>query len=183
MGLMDKLKGLFLKEQEPEFSQEEIDNMTVGEKINNGVANLWDLVNNKDELSSYGTVMQEEIIRESAGNTDFDSHDSNGANILHVLAASSDSLDDLMIGELKASHLAVFVHMLNEKDNDGRTPVDDMVENHGFEVKVDPEYGVIPNEFNMHDDEVATLEADSGNDSEFGDMDIGDDPGGDFGID
>ena len=57
MGLMDKLKGLFLKEQEPEFSQEEIDNMTVGEKINNGVANLWDLVNNKDELSSYGAVM------------------------------------------------------------------------------------------------------------------------------
>ena len=182
MGLLDKIKGLFVKEPDY-YTQEELDSMSISEKIDKGAASLWDLTENKDELAKYGQVMQEEIIRESVGNTNFDYHDEDGSNLLHVLAASNSPLDDMMIGGIKASNIAVFVHMLNEKDNDGRTPVDDMVENHGFEVKVDPEYGVIPNEFNVHDDEVATLEADSGNDAEFGDIDVGDDPGGDFGID
>jgi len=181
MGLLDKIKGLFTKEPE-HYTQEELDSMTVSEKIDKGAATLWDLTENKDELSKYGQAMQEEIIRESIENTNFDYHDDNGSNLLHILAASDSPLDDMMIGGIRASNVAVFVHMLNEKDNDGRTPVDDMVENHGFEVKVDPEFGVISSEFNVRD-EVATLEADSSADAEFGDIDIGDDPGGDFGID
>ena len=113
----------------------------MAEKIDKGKANLWDLIENKDELSSYSSIMQREIIRDAIQNTDFNQLDADGKTIFHKIAADNSLVASMMVDELRLA--GKYGALLNTMDADGNTPVQDMVANHGFVIR-DNDFGNNP---------------------------------------
>ena len=157
MGLRDRIRNFFLKEEEENQNQrmmeDEYDFATMAEKIDKGKANLWDLIENKDELSSYSSIMQREIIRDAIQNTDFNQLDAGGKSVFHKIAADNSLVASMMVDELRLA--GKYGALLNTMDADGNTPIQDMVANHGFVIKDDDfnhhssiEYG------NQYDNEI-----------------------------
>lgn len=137
MGLRDRIRNFFLKEEEENQNQrmmeDEYDFATMAEKIDKGKANLWDLIENKDELSSYSSIMQREIIRDAIQNTDFNQLDAGGKSVFHKIAADNSLVASMMVDELRLA--GKYGALLNTMDADGNTPIRDMVANHGFVIK------------------------------------------------